>query len=69
MFIFDSDEVKSAMYAKGLKVESNIELWHKRTAHVLQRLRAMQRKGVVIGLPTFELKQVVENQAQMWSSV
>ena len=27
MFILNSDEVKSAMYAKGLKTEMNISLW------------------------------------------
>ena len=33
-----------------------IYLWHKRIGHInLQRLRAMQTKQVVIGLPTFEL--------------
>ena len=59
LFILDSNEVKSAMYAKGLKTETNIELWHKRIGHVnLQRLRGMQSKGVVIGLPAFESKRV-----------
>ena len=59
MFILDSNEVKSAMFAKGLKTETSIELWHKRIGHInLQRLRAMQTKGVVIGLPTFESKRV-----------
>ena len=59
MFILDSNEVKSAMYAKCLKTETNIELWHKRIGHVnLQRLLGMQSKGVVIGLPAFESKQV-----------
>ena len=47
------------MYAKGLKIETNIELWHKRISHInLQWLRAMQPKGVVIGLLAFESKQV-----------
>ena len=47
------------MYAKGLKTETNIELWHKRIDHVnLQRLRIMQSKGVVIGLLAFESKRV-----------
>ena len=32
MFILDSNEVKSAMYAKGFKVDIYIELWHKRSA-------------------------------------
>ena len=51
MFILDSNEVKSAMYAKALKTERNIELWHKRIGHInLQRLRGMQSKGLVLGL-------------------
>ena len=59
MFILDSNEVKSAMYAKGLKTETNIELWHKRIGHInLRRLRAMQSKGVVIRTPDFEPKRV-----------
>ena len=32
MFILDSHEVTSAMYAKGFKVDIYIELWHKRSA-------------------------------------
>ena len=47
------------MYAEGLKTETKIELWHKRIGHVnLQRLRGMQSKGVVLGLPAFESKRV-----------
>ena len=59
LFILDSNEVKPAMYAEGLKTETNIELWHKRIGHVnLQRLRGMQSKGVVIGLPPSDSKRV-----------
>ena len=59
LFIPDSNEVKSAMNAKVLKTETNIELWHKRIGHVnLQRLLGMQSQGVVIGLPAFESKRV-----------
>ena len=59
MFILDSDELKSAMYCKDLKVEMNIELWHKLIGHInLQQLQTMQSKGVVIGLPAFESKKV-----------
>ena len=60
LFILDSNEVKSAMYAKGLKTETtNIEWWHTLIVYVnLQRLRGMQSKGVVIGLPAFESKRV-----------
>ena len=59
MFILDLDEVKLAMYAKGVKTETNITLWHKRIGHINpQQLRAMQSKGVIIGLPIFGLKTV-----------
>ena len=59
MFILESNEVKSAMYAKGLKPNTDIELWHKRIGHInLQKLKAMQSKGVVIGLPTFKEKEI-----------
>ena len=54
MFILESSEVKSAMYAKGQKVETDLKLWHKRIGHInLQKLQNMQTKGVVIGLPNF----------------
>ena len=56
LFILDSNEVKSAIYAKGLKTETNIELWHKRIGQV--RHRGMQSKGVVIELLAFESKRV-----------
>ena len=47
------------MYTKGLKTETSIELWHKRIGHInLQWFCAMQTKGVVIELPTFESKRV-----------
>ena len=59
MFILDSNEVKSAMHAKGRKTETNIELWHKRICHInLQQLRGMQSNGVIIRLSTFESKRV-----------
>ena len=61
MFILDSNEVKSAMYAKGLKTETSIELWHKRIGHInLQRLRMMQSKGVVIRLLAFNRNKSTE---------
>ena len=34
LFILDSNDVKSAMYAKGLETETCIELWHKRISHI-----------------------------------
>ena len=35
LFILDSNEVKPAKNAEGLKTETNIELWHKRIGHVV----------------------------------
>ena len=59
MFILDSHEMKSTMFAKSTKVDSDIELWHKRIGHTnLNKLKAMQSKGVVIGLPTFKEKEI-----------
>ena len=34
MFILKTNEVGTAMYAKGKKIESDIDLWHKRLDHV-----------------------------------
>ena len=42
------------MFAKGQKVESNINLWHKKIGKVnYQRLQDLQSKQVVFGLPKF----------------
>ena len=60
MFILESNEVKLAMFAKGLKVETDLKLWHKRIGHInLQKLQNMQSKGVVIGLPNFTEKEIM----------
>ena len=54
MFILDSTDGGTAMFAKGQKVESDIDLWHKRIGHVnYQRLQDLQSKQVVFGLPKF----------------
>ena len=59
MFILDSHEMKSAMFAKSTKVNSDIELWHMRIGHInLNKLKEMQLKGVVIRLPTFKDKKI-----------
>ena len=59
MFILDSHEMKSAMFAKSTKADFDIELWHKRIGHVnLNKIKAMQSKGVVIRLPTFKEKKI-----------
>ena len=51
--------MKSAMFAKSMKADSNIELWHKRIGHInLNKLKAMQSKGIVIGLLTFKEKEI-----------
>ena len=42
MFILDSHEMKSVMFAKGLRVNANIEFWHKRIGQInLQKLKGM----------------------------
>ena len=39
MFIVDSTDGGTAMFARGQKAESDIDLWHKRIGHVnYQRL-------------------------------
>ena len=39
MFILDTNDVGTTMFAKGQKVESDIDLWHKRIGHInYQRL-------------------------------
>mgnify|MGYP000689272179 CR=1 FL=1 len=54
MFILDTNDVGTSMFAKGQKVESDIDLWHRRLGHVhYQRLQDLQPKQVVFGLPKF----------------
>ena len=54
MFILDTNDVGTAMFAKGQNVESDINLWHKRIGHInYQRLQDLQSKQVVFGLPKF----------------
>ena len=54
MFILDSTDGGTAMFATGQKAESDIDLWHKRIGHVnFQRLQELQSKQVVFGLPKF----------------
>ena len=59
MFILKPNDVNSTMFAKGFKIDTYIELWHKRIGHInLNKLKVMQSKGVVIGLPTFKEKEI-----------
>ena len=54
MFILDTNDVGTAMFTKGQKVESDINLWHKRIGNVnYQRRKDLQSKQVVFGLPKF----------------
>ena len=51
MFILKTIEVKTAWFTKGQKVESDIDLLHKRFGHVnFSRLREMQTKKIVFRL-------------------
>ena len=60
MFILESNEVNLAMFAKGLKVKTDLKLWYKRIGHInLQKHKGMQSKGVVIRLPTFTKKEII----------
>ena len=52
MFILDSSDGGTTSFAKGRKVESDIDIWHKRIGHVnYERLQDLQSKQVVFGLP------------------
>ena len=54
MFILKTNDVDTVMFAKGQKVESDTDLWHKRFNHVnFPWLREMQTKNIVFGLPKF----------------
>ena len=52
MFILETKEVGTMTFAEGQKVESDIDLWHKRFSHVnFLWLQEMQKKNIVFGLP------------------
>ena len=58
MFTLDASmpEVKAAMFAHGAGVVADVYIWHKCTGHVNeQRLRSMQSKEIVTGLPKFKV--------------
>ena len=57
MFTLDVNvpEVKVAMFVHGAGVIADVDIWHKRIGHVnLQRLKLMQSKEIVTGLPKFK---------------
>ncbi|MCO5614165.1 hypothetical protein L7F22_068446 [Adiantum nelumboides] len=55
-------KMNAAMFAQGTGVVADIEVWHKRIGHAnVQRLKLMQSKELVTGLPqfrVFEMQQV-----------
>ena len=54
MFILKTNDVDTVMFAKGQKVESDINLWHKQFDNVnFPQLHEMQTKNIVFGLPNF----------------
>ena len=49
--------VETAIFVKGKKVEPDIDLWHKKFAHVnFPRLYEMLTKNIVFGLPKFNVR-------------
>ena len=58
MFILETNDVGTAMFAKGQKVESDIDLWHKRISHVnFPNLQKMQSEKIVFDLPKFNVQK------------
>ena len=58
MFTLDARNptMNVAMYTKGKGVVVDIDIWHKRIGHAnVQRLKLMQSKGLVKGLPMFKV--------------
>ncbi len=50
-------EVKAAMFANGSGIVADTDIWHKRIGHVnMQRLKVMQSKEIVTGLPKFKVE-------------
>jgi len=61
MFTLDVNmpEVNSMLFTHGKGIR-NIGIWHKRVGHVnLQRLKLMEKKNLVGGLPKFGTKEVM----------
>ena len=54
MFILDTNDVSVAMYVRGQKVDSKIDLWHKWFNDInFLRLQDIQLKQLVSSLPKF----------------
>ena len=61
MFILDADmpELSAAMFAHGIGVVTDIDIWHKRIGHVnVHRLKSMQAQNIVAGLPKFKVAEM-----------
>ncbi len=49
--------MKAAMFANGSGIVGDTDIWHKRIGHVnMQRLKLMQNKEIVTGLPKFKVE-------------
>ena len=54
MFILDTNDVGIAIFAKGKKVKSDIDLWQKQCDHVnFSQRQEMRSKNIVLRLPNF----------------
>ncbi|MCO5604490.1 hypothetical protein L7F22_058657 [Adiantum nelumboides] len=52
-------EMNAAMFAQGTSVVADIEIWHKWIGHAnVQRLKLMQSKKLVTGLPQFRVSEM-----------
>ena len=62
MFTLDVDvpELNAAMFAQGSGVVADVEIWqHKRIGHAnIQRLKTMQSRELVTGLPDFKVAEM-----------
>ena len=68
MFILQTIDVGTTMFAKGQKIELDIDLWHKSFDHVkFPQLREMQTKNFVFGLPKISVwnSQVCEAHCEI----
>ena len=61
MFTLDVNvpELNAVMFAQGTNIVADVEIWHKCIGHVnVQRLKAMQSKELVTGLPIFKVAKM-----------
>ena len=61
MFTLDVNvpEMNATMFAQGVRVVADVEIWHKWIGHVnVQRLKTMQSQELVTGLPAFKVAKM-----------